>query len=286
MTSGLGVVTMFRDEGPYLAEWIEYHLLAGVRRFWLYDNGSTDDGAQVLAPYVARSVVTLTPWPTIDNPPTRPERIAKQLAAARDGFARASSEVAWVAHIDVDEFLLPMQDADVPACLDKHFVEASAVYVNWRMFGTSGVELPGGAPILPALKRCSRRDHPENRVGKSLVRPGAVDLEAIWYVHHFPLRSGFYVDGANNRLHFDAHNDLVKQDGHFDEYLRINHYNLRDERFFRTRRLPDAEAGRLDKKIDRLLRHQRDFDEDRDKQILRYLRHEHGAAYRARWEGR
>jgi len=283
MKSALGVVTMFRNEEPYLVEWIEYHRLVGVDHFWLYDNGSTDDGLRRLQPYIAKGVVELTPWPTEDNPPRRRERIIRQLNAAKDGFRRASGKVEWVAHIDVDEFFLPMQGHDVPACLKRHFSEASGVYVNWRMFGTSGVTVPSGDPILPKLTSCAVREHSENSVGKSLVRPQAVNIDAIWYVHHFPLLSGFYLDGGKNRLSFNARNDLVKNSRHFDEHLRINHYNLRDEHFYQTHRLPDAEKGRLDKKLDRLVQHHDDFSKDRDKKIIKYLKHEHPSAYHERW---
>lgn len=283
-TLPLGIVTMFRNEGPYLVEWIEYHLLAGVSQFWLYDNGSTDDGPRRLQPYIARGVVELTPWPTTDNPPRRRERITRQLDAAKDGFRQARGKVEWVAHVDVDEFILPMQDHDVPTCLKKHFSEASGVYVNWRMFGTSGISIPLGNPILPSLTSCAVREHSENSVGKSVVRPECVDLEAIWYVHHFPLQSGFYLDGGKNRLSFNARNDLVKNNSSFDEYIRINHYNLRDEHFYQTRRLPDAAQGRLDKKLDRLVQHHEDFNKDRDKKIIKYLKYEHPSVYRERWD--
>jgi hypothetical protein len=284
MKSSLGIVTMLRNEGPYLVEWIEYHRLVGVSRFWLYDNGSTDDGLRRLQPYIAKGVVELTPWPTVDNPPRRRERIIRQLNAAKDGFRKARGKVEWVTHLDVDEFLLPMQEHDVPSCLKKHFSEASGVYVNWRMFGTSGVTVPLGDPLLSKLTSCAVRDHSENSVGKSLVRPEAVNIDAIWYVHHFPLLSGFYVDGGKNRLSFNVRNDLVKNDQHFDAYLRINHYNLRDEHFYQTRRRPDAVEGRLVKKLDRLTEHHEAFSKDRDTTIVKYLKREHPAAYCERWK--
>ena len=47
----LGVCAIYRDEGPYLREWIELHRLVGVERFFLYDNGSSDDHLEILAPY-------------------------------------------------------------------------------------------------------------------------------------------------------------------------------------------------------------------------------------------
>ncbi|MBQ6975183.1 MAG: glycosyltransferase family 2 protein [Selenomonadaceae bacterium] len=39
----LVVVTIVRDEAPYIKEWIDYHLLAGVNHFLIYDNESSDN---------------------------------------------------------------------------------------------------------------------------------------------------------------------------------------------------------------------------------------------------
>ena len=50
----LAACTIYRDAASYLAEWIEFHRLLGVERFFLYDNGSTDDHREVLAPYRRR----------------------------------------------------------------------------------------------------------------------------------------------------------------------------------------------------------------------------------------
>ena len=33
----LSICAVYRDEGPYLREWIEFHRLVGVERFYLYD---------------------------------------------------------------------------------------------------------------------------------------------------------------------------------------------------------------------------------------------------------
>ena len=59
----LAVVAIFKEEGRYLKEWLDYHLLAGVEHFYLYNNDSSDDYAEVLAPYVEKNLVTLTDWP-------------------------------------------------------------------------------------------------------------------------------------------------------------------------------------------------------------------------------
>ena len=60
---GLVICAIFKNEVPYMREWIEYHLHVGVEHFYLYNNNSTDGYLDVLQPYVEKGVVTLTEWP-------------------------------------------------------------------------------------------------------------------------------------------------------------------------------------------------------------------------------
>ena len=39
----LAICAIFRDEAPFLDEWIAFHRLMGVEHFFLYDNGSVDN---------------------------------------------------------------------------------------------------------------------------------------------------------------------------------------------------------------------------------------------------
>ena len=54
----LAVVAILKNEGRYLKEWLDYHLLAGVDHFYLYDNDSTDNYKEIIAPYVEAGLVT------------------------------------------------------------------------------------------------------------------------------------------------------------------------------------------------------------------------------------
>lgn len=277
----IGIVTMFRDEAPYLAEWITYHRLVGVTRFWLYDHSSADNWRPVVDPHVRDGVVEVIPWP---GSPNLQDRRQQQVAIVKDGFRRARGHVAWVAHIDVDEFMLPMRDGDLLSCLRKRYSDASGIYVNWRMFGTSGVVVPPGKPLLTELTACSRTSYAENSVGKSIVRPEDVRIDDVWYVHHFPLRGGArYLDGDRNELSFNARDDLVKINKHFDGIVRINHYNLRDESFFQSRRLGQAASGRLNKTTEQLWLHHEAFGKTEDREIVDFLKKHHCAAYKTFW---
>ena len=50
----LAVVAIMKCEGHYVKEWLDYHLLAGVDHFFIYDNDSPDNQREVVQPYVGR----------------------------------------------------------------------------------------------------------------------------------------------------------------------------------------------------------------------------------------
>lgn len=280
MTFALGIISQFHNEGPYLAEWIAYHRLAGVEHFWLYDDGSTDDWRTALASHITAGTVEVLPLP--ERHESGVPTAIKQPGTFRDGLRRACGKACWVAMIDADEFLLPRSDATVPDCLARHFTNSSGVYVNWRMFGTNRQIVSPGKPLLPALTACSLPSHPENGNGKSLVRPEQVAVDRVWSPHHFPLRPGaWYQDGGGNKLTFGVRHereDLLTTGSYFDTPIRINHYNLRDEGFFVTNRLERARAGQLPgKSLDRLIEHYDSFGKLQDRTILDFLETYHPA---------
>lgn len=50
----LSVCSIFKNEAPYLREWIEYHLIVGIEHFYLYNNNSEDNFEEVLRPYIEK----------------------------------------------------------------------------------------------------------------------------------------------------------------------------------------------------------------------------------------
>ena len=61
----LSIIMMYRDEGRYLKEWIEFHLMVGVEHFYLYDRMSTDNSMAVLQPYIEQGIVDVKYWPRV-----------------------------------------------------------------------------------------------------------------------------------------------------------------------------------------------------------------------------
>ena len=116
----LAVCAIAKNEGPYFREWIEWHLAQGVEKFYIYDNESTDGTREVLQPYIERGVVDYRYWPGY----------RRQLAAYDDCMDRYRFAARWIAFIDLDEFIVPLQNASIPAFLQR-FEPYAAVEVNW-----------------------------------------------------------------------------------------------------------------------------------------------------------
>jgi Glycosyltransferase family 92 len=260
--SYLAACAIFRNETPYLAEWIDFHRLAGVERFFLYDNGSDDAPETVLAPYVAEGSVSVRPWPT-------PYRLQAARLAYEDCLGRVRGRVRWLACIDVDEFLFsPRQWTLLPTL--RRFEEFPGVVVRWQVYGSSGHERASAEPVIARFNRRAPTEWIRNRRVKSIVDPARA-LRPV-NTHHFVYEGGeLAVDESGARVdllprprfkkrlrplyrllgpalrHFDpwAGADITNSTVSV-EHLRINHYPIKSrEEFERKARLKEGK-GRYD----------------------------------------
>lgn len=123
----VSVCAIFRDEGEYLREWIEFHSLAGIDHFYLYNNFSQDNYREILSPYIDEGLVTLKDWPVKQG----------QYSAYKDFFDTYAKETKWVCLIDIDEFVVPFTTNTVGEFLER-FKNRPCVIAYWKLFGASG----------------------------------------------------------------------------------------------------------------------------------------------------
>ena len=185
----LAACTIYRDAADYLAEWIEFHRLFGVERFFLYDNGSVDDHRDVLAPYVAEDVVVVHDW---SMPFVGHGGRGLALQHAFDHCLRVHREDArWIAFLDLDEFLFSPTGTELPQLLPRYEPYA-ALCVSRAEFTSSGHRTrPAGLVIANYVRR--RRVRPDAHVPvKSIVDPRRA-VSALG-PHTFVFREGHAVD--------------------------------------------------------------------------------------------
>lgn len=162
-SSYLAVCAMFKDEAPYLAEWIEFHKLVGIEHFYLYDDRSEDSSRAVLEPWVRAGVVTLTDCPVA-------LAAGGQSRVYADGLKRARGHARWLAFIDVDEFLFsPEREslAEMLADYERH----PGVLVNWQVYGSYGLETTPPGLVIESFLTRARTSWVRNQRVKSIVDP-------------------------------------------------------------------------------------------------------------------
>lgn len=218
MTAYLSICAVYRDEAPYLREWVEFHRLVGVERFFLYDNNSGDDHRRALAPYVDDGSVTIHDWP----------QWPAQIQAYDDCLKRHRDDSRWTAFIDLDEFLFSPEGIPLPEVL-REFEEFPGVGVNWAVFGSSGHRDKPPGLVLESYVR--RSDDPGiNRHVKSIVNPRRV--RAFCLPHFFMYDQGLAVDERRRPI---TGPPFSHTDGVSFERMRLNHYAVKSEEEFRLK---------------------------------------------------
>lgn len=157
----LSIVAVIKDEAPYLVEWIEYHKLVGVTRFYLYD-AATDNTREVLEPYISKGEVIYF----------EAKGKGVQIPCYNDFLSRFRQNSRWVAIIDADEFLAPMDPyTSIPMFLSE-FEGYPAVGVNWVVYDSNGhVEKPEGLVIENYTRVNLDVNSSGNHVIKSIIQP-------------------------------------------------------------------------------------------------------------------
>lgn len=124
----VSVCSIFKNEAPYLREWIEFNHIVGIDHFYLYNNNSEDDYLSVLQPYIELGLVTLIDWP----------HNQKQMECYMACINEYASKTKWLGFIDIDEFVVPKSTNSIYEFLKPFEKKAGAVNIYWRLFGTSG----------------------------------------------------------------------------------------------------------------------------------------------------
>jgi len=217
----ISVCTMVRNEAPYLEEWVAFLRSQGVDAFYLLNDGSTDDTADVIrrGKDVGMTLLGTDVITGVDYEPVsvqaRREGTAQQVAFLNACIRNAELDQGrptWVINIDIDEFLLP-SDENGPT-LAQIFQEKSKekihyLYMQRLLVGSSGLVFNDGRPVTERFQtRMSPEDlaevckyvpiggerwrlcanYKDNTYGKFAVMSNA--LEGVHTAHEATLHSG------------------------------------------------------------------------------------------------
>ena len=215
----LAVVAIMKNEGPYVKEWLDYHLLAGVEHFFIYNNGSPDNQSEVIEPYVDAGLVTYIDYPGK----------ARQYEAYNAAVRDYKFYCRYIAFIDGDEFILPKNDKSIVDVLDEVLAgnsNAAALGANWRMYGSNyqdDADYEKGV-----LERFTRCDKDLNHHVKTIADPRRIDF--FWNPHFAMYFKNYLAVNENGAPVQQAFNEEKTGDK-----IVINHYYTKSFEEFKTK---------------------------------------------------
>lgn len=168
----LSICLMFKNEAPFLKEWLDYHLTIGVDHFYLYNNNSDDNYREVLKNYIENGVVSLIDFP-------KPNAQFEAYMQCYNDFRKDNN---WIMFLDADEFLCPKYEINIKTWLKK-YNKFHAVNIHWLMFGTGGIlEHDYSRNVIEQYFASWDRLSPH---GKTIINTRyEIANSNRWYLHH------------------------------------------------------------------------------------------------------
>lgn len=142
------LITSMRDEGPYLLEWVAYHIMIGFDHLLVYTNDCTDGTDKMLDRLAQLGLVT--------HEANKIGKQGVQWSALKQASAHPLTRKAeWLLFADVDEFVnIKIGNGHVEDLIGA-VPEADAIALTWRLFGNSGVVDLLDAPCTKQFTRAA-----------------------------------------------------------------------------------------------------------------------------------
>ena len=225
----LAIGAIFKNEGPYILEWVAFHRVLGVERFVIADNASDDGSTEFLAALDRAGLIEHVPFPHLpDQPP--------QLPAYAEIMRRIGTSAEWVAFVDGDEFMLPTDGSrSVLPFFDQIASDVGVVALNWAVFGSAARvgatrELVTERFVRRAVDAFSANHHYKSVVrSKAYAGPGTNP-------HYFKTTNGYRTVQADGRpvVHHRPASGISRDVVWHP--LRINHYVVKSKEEFDRKR--------------------------------------------------
>ncbi len=170
MSDRVTIVTVMKDEGPFILEWIAWNQMIGIDHFIVLTNDCSDGTDEILDRLDDLGIVTHLPNPWGLFSQRSPHGIALKYAPQLKAYKRSD----WIFHTDVDEFLSIKAGRGSIQDLIAAAGHPDAISIGECLIGASGVEHYEDC-LLTARFQHGMRQEPEGdqelrRGVKTLVR--------------------------------------------------------------------------------------------------------------------
>lgn len=234
----IAITAILYNEGHYLKEWLDYHLLAGVNHFYLYNNGSTDNYDEIIKPYVDKGLVTSTYYPGD----------ALQFSAYNDAIMRYRFSCKYMAFVDGDEFIFPQNNKTIGEVVDDvlgNIPNAGGLAINWQFYGSNYQDKADYTHgVLERFTRRAPKDNapisPNGQPGGNAVVKNIVNPRCVKYfgcphnISYFLGRNGINSEG---KPVYRMYNVPVLHDK-----IVVNHYFIKSKEEYILRKVKARDA--------------------------------------------
>lgn len=143
------ILTTIKDEGPYLIDWLAYHLAIGFTHFVVMGNDNADGGDKILRALADHGLVTYA-----ENKPPYPKGIQKTAYGRMRRFD-AVKGAEWLLVLDLDEyFRVDLGDGGLEDLIAATG-DAVAISLVWQAFGHNGVQSIIDEPVIAQFTRAA-----------------------------------------------------------------------------------------------------------------------------------
>ena len=148
----LVALSTMKDEGPFVVEWVAHHLAIGFTEVMVYTNDCSD-GTDTLLKRLEEMDIGVHHRENVIPEGMKPHPSMLKLAAEEELVITSD----WLLVLDADEFMAikhPSHTLD-GLVTDLNAMNASAMVLTWRIFGSSGIREWSQQPITEQFTRAA-----------------------------------------------------------------------------------------------------------------------------------
>ena len=240
MTGRTLALTCMKNEGPFILEWVAYHISIGIDHFLVYTN-DCEDGTDAIWQRLAQMGLATHR----DNPASEKARSSHQIRAfrkARGEDIYKGSE--WATVIDVDEFINVHVGNKSLQSLINAAPNSDCISLTWRLFGCSDRSSYHDSFLTESLRRAAPHHCPKPFEAwgmKSIYKTDAIDIIGCHRPKsvHGAWQDLNWVNGAGEPMPEEFFNGgwrFSKKTARYD-LAQINHYAVRTRESFLVKHL-------------------------------------------------
>ena len=143
------IITIVKDQAPFLLEWIAYHRAIGFSHFLIFSHACSDGTDEMLNQLESLGIITHVALDMEEE--TEPRTALDEVMKHPTVF-----EADWIVHIEVDEFVNIRAGNGTFACLLEHLPKnVTNIAMTWRIFGSSGIAHFEDQPTIAQFDKCA-----------------------------------------------------------------------------------------------------------------------------------